>query len=99
MNIRIQQQNPTIGDLEKNFSLIEKAIVSAESAGIDLLLFPELATCGYPPLDLLRHQTFLDEVYAMNRAVADLVSETTVIMGSITPNTGAMGRTCFNSAL
>src|SRR5699024_939185 len=56
-------------------------------------------TCGYPPLDLLRHQTFLDEVYAMNRAVADLVSETTVIMGSITPNTGAMGRTCFNSAL
>src|SRR5699024_5922916 len=99
MNIRLQQQNPTIGDLDKNFSLIEKAIVSAESAGVDLLLFPELATCGYPPLDLLRHQSFLDEVYAMNRAIADLVSETTVIMGTVTPNAEATGRACFNGAL
>src|SRR5699024_11897662 len=62
-----------------------------------LLLLPELATCGYIPKDMLRHQSFLDEIYAMNAALAALVTDMTVIVGSITTNNGGTGRNCFNS--
>jgi len=99
MKIRIGQQNPEIGNLEKNFRLIEEAVHAAESADIDLLLLPELATCGYFPKDMLRHQSFLDEIYAMNAALAALVTDMTVIVGSITTNNGGTGRNCFNSAI
>src|SRR5699024_11719785 len=86
LKIRIGQQNPEIGNLEKNFRLIEEAVHAAESADIDLLLLPELATCGYFPKDMLRHQSFLDEIYAMNAALAALVTDMTVSGGSITTN-------------
>src|SRR5699024_7325440 len=99
MKIRIGQQNPEIGNLEKNFRLIEEAVHAAESADIDLLLLPELATCGYFPKDMLRHQSFLDEIYAMNAALAALVTDMTVIVCSITTNNGGTGRNFFNSAI
>lgn len=99
MNIRIQQQNPTIGDLEGNFKLIDQAITSAEQDGVDLLIFSELVTCGYPPMDLLEYDGFLSELYTMNGKIAELVGETAVILGTVTENNSAVGRSCYNSAL
>jgi NAD+ synthase (glutamine-hydrolysing) len=52
------QINPTVGDLEGNARLVKEYVerameTKAESAGADLLAFPEMAITGYPPLDLL----------------------------------------------
>lgn len=99
MNIRIQQQNPIIGDLEGNFRLIDEAITSAEHEDVDLLIFSELVTCGYPPMDLLEYEGFLSELYAMNEKIAGRVGETAVILGTVTPNKSGVGRSCYNSAL
>lgn len=99
MIIRLEQLNPTIGDIEGNLKLIEKAMRKAESDGIDLLVLPELVTCGYSPMDLLERQAFLDTVYQANDRIKVKSGDTAVLFGSITPNNNATGRSCFNSAL
>ncbi|MCW9707772.1 NAD+ synthase [Fodinibius salsisoli] len=99
MNIRIQQHNPTIGDLEGNFELISEAISSAEADGIDLLLLPEMATCGYPPMDLLEYDAFLESIYEINQRVISQVNDLAVVLGTVTQNESGVGRKCYNSAL
>ncbi|MGN8225870.1 NAD+ synthase [Gracilimonas sp. BCB1] len=99
MRIRLQQLNPTIGDLTGNQELILSAIRKAEKDGIELLLLPELVTCGYPPMDLMERRVFRELLYKMNREIIDSTGETTVIFGSITENMTGKGRSCFNSAI
>ena len=42
-----------VGDVVGNLALIKKGWAEAPS-GTDLIISPELAVCGYPPLDLLK---------------------------------------------
>lgn len=98
MIIRLEQLNPTIGDINDNIALMEQAMVKAERDNIDLLVLPELVTCGYSPMDLLERKAFLDAVYRANKKITDRSGDTAVLFGSVTPNTGT-GRKCFNSAL
>lgn len=99
MNIRLQQINPTIGDLSGNKALIIEAVEEAEKDNVDLLLLPELVVCGYPPMDLIERKIFRDMCYEVNREVIQSTKETTVIFGSITDNLTGVGRACFNSAI
>lgn len=62
MKITLAQINPTIGDIEGNFSKMEKVIKKAKKNSYDLIIFPELSFIGYPPLDLLEKKWFLDKV-------------------------------------
>ena len=55
------QVNTTVGDFEGNTRKIIHTIDEARSQGVDLLTFPELSTCGYPPEDLLLKPHFLQE--------------------------------------
>jgi NAD+ synthetase len=99
MNIRLQQLNPTIGDIRGNVSLIKEAVSQAGDDEIDLLVLPELVVCGYPPMDLLERRAFLERVYEANKKIAEFVKETAVLFGTATQNTSEFGRKCFNSAL
>ncbi len=47
------QINPTVGDLEGNTRLVREFAHRAVEAKADLVVFPEMAITGYPPLDLL----------------------------------------------
>jgi NAD+ synthetase len=99
LHIRLEQLNPTIGDLIGNRTLILDSIKKAESDGIDLLILPELAVCGYPPMDLIEREVFRSLCYQMNAEIVAATQNTTVIFGSITPNNTGVGRSCFNSAI
>lgn len=98
MKIRIEQLNPTIGNIDGNVALICRAMDKAEAAGIDLLLLPELVVCGYSPMDLLEREAFLEAVYAGNEEIIRSSGETAVLLGTVTPNEG-LGRKCYNSAI
>ncbi|HSS40899.1 MAG TPA: nitrilase-related carbon-nitrogen hydrolase [Polyangia bacterium] len=63
--------NPTIGDFDGNRRLIVEAVAAAESRGAELVLFPELAICGYPPKDLLERPAFVE---ASRASLAALVT-------------------------
>lgn len=99
MKVRVQQLNPIIGDLSGNKALIKSAIQQAGQDKVDLLVLPELVTCGYLPLDLLERPDFREANYRINEDIIEYTGETTVIFGGITGNEATLGRPCFNSAL
>lgn len=99
MIVRLEQLNPTIGDLVGNKLLILDAIQKAEEAGIDILILPELVVCGYPPMDLMEREVFRELCYQVNQEIIQATGSTTVIFGSITNNVSGVGRKCYNSAI
>ena len=99
MKIRLNQLNPTIGDIDGNLSLIENAIERAEDAGADILVLPELVVSGYPPMDLLERPHFLSAMYEANEEVVGMTGDTAVLFGTATPNRSEIGRKCHNSAI
>ncbi|WP_096087331.1 NAD+ synthase [Agaribacterium haliotis] len=54
LSLALAQLNPLVGDIDGNAQLILQTArdILAEKA-VDLVLFPELTLCGYPPEDLL----------------------------------------------
>jgi NAD+ synthetase len=89
--------NPTVGDIQGNTSRIFKEIERAREQGIQLLIFPELAVCGYPPMDLLNLPEFRETIYKANETIIDQSPDIALIFGSISPN-DQNGRPCYNSA-
>jgi NAD+ synthetase len=53
------QINPTVGALEENAERIIVEAGRAVEAGAQLLVFPELVLCGYPPEDLILRPNFI----------------------------------------
>ncbi|HEY1364915.1 MAG TPA: NAD+ synthase [Xanthobacteraceae bacterium] len=51
--IAVAQLNPTVGDLAGNVEKARRARAEAARDGADLVAFPELYLCGYPPEDLV----------------------------------------------
>jgi NAD+ synthase (glutamine-hydrolysing) len=60
MRIALAQIDTTVGDLEGNSAKILDFSRQAESAGAEMVAFPELALTGYPPKDLVEKDSFLD---------------------------------------
>jgi NAD+ synthase (glutamine-hydrolysing) len=83
VRIALAQINTTVGDLDGNRRLIVDKLRLAESLGADLVCFPELALCGYPPEDLLLKRDFLTDCSRSLRELAREVGDTAVIVGAI----------------
>src|SRR5215468_980478 len=56
--ITLAQLNPTVGDVEGNAAKARTARARAAADGADLVVFPELFICGYPPEDLVLKPAF-----------------------------------------
>ena len=69
--IALAQLNPTLGAIKDNLARAREARREAPDA--DLILFPELFICGYPPEDLVLRPTF---VAACRAAVEELAKDT-----------------------
>jgi len=83
LRLGLAQINTTVGDFNGNAKKILEAIDKAKTLGIDLLTFPELAICGYPPEDLLFKPKFIDENRKSLDQVVSYVSGLTVIIGFV----------------
>jgi len=80
LRLALAQLNAIVGDLEGNREKILDALSNARRAGADLVVFPELATTGYPPEDLLLRPDFvhaaresLDEIAGATQGIVALV--------------------------
>jgi NAD+ synthase len=71
LKIALAQLNPTLGDIMGNLAKARAAMREAASA--DLVLFPELFICGYPPEDLVLRHSFAAQCKA---AIEDLAGDT-----------------------
>ena len=98
MRIALAQINPTVGDFHGNSAKIIDYSLRAKSAGVDLVLFPELSVCGYPPRDLVDRSWFVER----NRETAEEIARQTVgisvICGVVTPAHASTGKHVMNSA-
>jgi NAD+ synthase/NAD+ synthase (glutamine-hydrolysing) len=64
LKLTIAQLNLTVGDIAGNVARMQAAAQQAAGEGSQLIVFPELALCGYYPGDLLEEPAFLRQVDA-----------------------------------
>ncbi|MDI6814478.1 MAG: NAD+ synthase [Dehalococcoidales bacterium] len=83
LRIAMAQINTTVGDFAGNTQKILEAVAEAKSFGVDLLTFPELAICGYPPEDLLLKPQFIEENLRSLDTVVDGSSGITIVVGFV----------------
>jgi len=77
------QVNTTVGDFAGNVRKISDSMARAKSLGVDLLTFPELAVCGYPPEDLLLKPQFIEENLRALQEVVAASGGMTVVVGFV----------------
>ncbi|MGD0353236.1 MAG: NAD+ synthase [Dehalococcoidia bacterium] len=83
LRIGMSQINTTVGDFAGNTRKILEAIAAARPLGVDLIAFPELAICGYPPEDLLFKPQFIEENLKSLEKVIKQTSGLAVIVGFV----------------
>ncbi|MGB2808441.1 MAG: NAD+ synthase [Sedimentisphaerales bacterium] len=94
MRVALGQFNAIVGDLAGNAEKMRKIWAEAMESNVDLLAFPELAVCGYPPEDLLHKQHFLrDNRLIVEKLAADCPDKTTIVGFA-----ESYRRKCYNSA-
>ncbi len=98
MKIALSQLNFRIGNFTYNTSRIVDEIEKAEKDQVDLLVFAELAVCGYPPLDFLDYSHFIDRCIESIHIIAENCKNLTVIIGAPAFNADPKGKNLFNSA-
>ncbi|MHC4203537.1 MAG: NAD+ synthase [Planctomycetota bacterium] len=81
MRVALGQFNTVVGDLAGNAEKMRQIYSRAVEADVDLLAFPELAVCGYPPEDLLYKQHFLKDCSLTLEKLATDCPDKTIIAG------------------
>jgi NAD+ synthase (glutamine-hydrolysing) len=98
MKIAIAQLNYHIGNFDLAFENITSEIKKAKSNLVDLIVFSELAICGYPPHDLLEQKDFIDHSIDTINRIALECDSIAAILGGPSLNTKSRGKRLFNSA-
>ena len=97
MKVGLAQINPTVGDFAANSAAILAAYSSLVKSGAEVVITPELALPGYPPLDLLFKSRFVPQNLAALDALHAQVGEIPLLVGCVDVNTGP-GRPFRNTA-
>ena len=98
MNIALAQLNYIIGDIEGNTTKILAEVDAAKAANVDLVVFSELAICGYPPKDLLDYPSFIERCELALDTIRIASNEIGVLVGSPSLSGLAKGKKLYNSA-
>ena len=93
MRAALGQFNPCVGDIAGNVEKMRAMYAEAAGLGADVLIFPEMCVCGYPPEDLLLKKHFLDD----NRSAVEQLATDCPKMTIITGFAEADNRKSFNS--
>ncbi len=102
MKIALGQINPTVGDFAGNTRKILEGAARAAELGATLVVFPELAVCGYPPADLLEKADFLARAEEAVGAIADWTAgdrRPAIVCGTVMPAMRSGGKHVRNVAV
>jgi NAD+ synthase/NAD+ synthase (glutamine-hydrolysing) len=98
VRIALGQINTTVGDFSGNSEKIIEYARRARTGGLDLILFPELSICGYPPRDLVERPWFVERNWQVAETIARETQGIAVICGLVTPAHSSTGKSVLNSA-
>jgi NAD+ synthase/NAD+ synthase (glutamine-hydrolysing) len=98
VRIALGQINTTVGDFTGNSTKIIEYSLRAKAEGAELILFPELSVCGYPPRDLVERPWFVERNRCAAQQIAAKTQGIDVVCGLVTPASSATGKSVLNSA-
>jgi len=98
MKIVLAQLNYHIGNFESNTKKILDCIQKAKSQQAELIVFAELAICGYPPRDFLEFDHFILKCIDSINAIASECIDIAAIIGAPSFNPEIKGKRLYNSA-
>jgi len=98
VKIALAQLNYHIGNFELNTQKIIETIDKAKSGGAGLVVFSELAVCGYPPRDFLEYDYFVNSCQQAINQIAAACTGIAAIVGAPSVNTQPAGKNLFNTA-
>lgn len=98
MKIAWAQLNFHIGNFDANANKIIEQIQLAKSSSADLIVFPELSLCGYPPLDFLESNHFIEECIKSIALIAIHCDGIAAIIGAPAINKNETGKRLYNAA-
>ena len=98
MKVALAQVNTTVGDFPGNTEKIRQFVCKAQRAGAELVIFPELSLCGYPPRDLVDKPSFLERNQRELEGLAREFADVSVICGFVGKADNAAGKSVANSA-
>jgi len=98
MKIALAQLNYQIGNFDLNTKKIIESLEKGKAEGADLVVFAELALCGYPPRDFLEFEEFIELCEQSARAVAAHTQDIACIIGLPVKNPQIAGKDLFNAA-
>jgi len=99
MKILVCQIDTIVGDIKGNKAKILEGYKKGLEDKVDLVVFPELALLGYPPLDLIEKKEFRNAVLKAADEIAAQTKNTGLLFGSITEDNDHIGTDVHNSAL
>ncbi|MDR3356403.1 MAG: NAD+ synthase [Spirochaetaceae bacterium] len=99
MRISVAQINSTIGDFSGNRArILAFARRARDEQGAEFVLFPELAICGYPPMDLLDQDCFVEQnIRTLRLLQRELPSGIAVGLGYVNRNPSRQGKALVNA--
>lgn len=81
LRIALGQFNSTVGDIEGNVKTMSRFYKESVKQGADVVVFPEMSVCGYPPEDLLLKDDFLGDIRTAIERLAKDCPKKTIITG------------------
>ncbi len=99
MKFFLCQCNPTVADLEANQKKVLHFLQKAKEKGAEVVVFPEMALCGYPPEDLLFQKKLFEKVEKSLKEIAPFTSGCMVILGAVRQTGGLEEKKLYNTAV
>ncbi|MGD0011603.1 MAG: NAD+ synthase [Terriglobia bacterium] len=98
MKIALAQINTTVGDFDGNIDRIVNYAHSAQELWADLVVFPELALCGYPPRDLVERPGFIRKSETELVRLAGLLPPVPALVGYVRRSHAVQGKAVADAA-
>lgn len=98
MKVALAQINYHIGHFDSNAEKILDAISKAKAEGAELVVFSELAVCGYYPHDLLERKEFVEKAIETMHRIAGQCTGIAALVGGPSINENDRGKKLYNSA-
>jgi NAD+ synthase (glutamine-hydrolysing) len=81
LQIALAQFNASVGDIKGNVRKMQTLGIKAFELGADIVVFPEMSVCGYPPEDLLFKEQFLKDNRLAVEHLAKNCPDITIVAG------------------
>ena len=98
MKIVLAQLNYHVANFKLNAKKIIEAIEEVKKQHADIVVFSELAVCGYPPYDFLERKEFVESCEKAIVEIAGHCNGIAAVVGGPSINPESKGKNLFNSA-